>query len=599
VTASAARAGQTEPRIVADDHGPAPDGRADRLVFKIATEPWELEQIYRLNYRTFVEEIPQHPVNADSTLVDKFDAENTYIVCLDERRLVGMIAVRDRRPFSLDHKLPNLDAHLPPARNLCEFRLLSVLPAYRTGRVFLGLVVEVARYCLDRGYDLALISGTTRQQKLYRHIGFVPFGPLVGEPGAQFQPMYLTPEHAVRHTFSFLPDEIRRQALAEWDAAGQEPGAPNGQAPNGQAPATEPDGRTEPYPAAAREPVNLLPGPVAIPLEVQAALAEPPLSHRAEAFVAAIAAVKRRLRDLVRAERVEILMGSGTLANDAVAGQLSLLDGRGLVLANGEFGDRLLDHATRWGLAFDPVRVDWGEPLPREAVEQALRAEPAATWLWVVHCETSTGVLNDLPLLKEVAAAGGVRLCLDCISSIGTVPVDLAGVYLASGVSGKGLAAFPGLSMVFADHAFVSAPAKLPRYLDLGVYAAGDGVPFTMSSNLLTALDRALDRALGPVHFARVAELSTWLRAELEALGFRIVAPPAHAAPAVLTIALPPELGSNRVGAELRAAGYLLSYQSRYLLERNWVQVCLMGEWEREQLVPLLTLLRQVAPSPS
>ena len=72
----------------------------------------------------------------------------------------------------------------------------------------------------------------------------------------------------------------------------------------------------------------------------------------------------------------------------------------------------------------------------------------------------------------------------------------------------------------------------------------------------------------------------------------RAPCPAAHASPAVLTIALPPALDSNRVGAELRAAGYLLSYQSRYLLERNWLQICLMGEWEREQIAPLLALLR-------
>jgi aspartate aminotransferase-like enzyme len=554
-------------------------GREDELVFKIASESWELEQIYRLNYQTFVEEIPQHPSNADSALVDKFDAENTYIVCLHERRLVGMIAVRDRRPFSLDYKLQNLDAYLPPSKRLCEFRLLAVLPEYRTGRVLLGLVVEVAKYCLDRGYGLALISGTTRQQKLYRHLGFIPFGPLVGEQGAQFQPMYLTPEDAVRHSFEFLPAEVRQQALAEW-------GARRGGA---EVPAFE---ALDVEPATAgREPVNLLPGPVAISPDVCAALIEAPVSHRSEAFVAGFAEIKRKLQALVNAERVEVLMGSGTLANDAVAGQLALLGGPGVVLSNGEFGDRLLDHARRWGLPHEAVRVQWGDLLDWEAIERALAADPTPAWIWAVHCETSTGVLNDLARLKALVAERGMRLCLDCISSIGTVPVDLTGVYLASGVSGKGLAAFPGLSMVFADHPIDPAPERLPRYLDLGVYAANEGIPFTMSSNLLAALRRSLDRALGPTHFARIAELSAWLRDELEGMGLRIVAPAEHASPAVLTISLPPALDSNRVGGALRAAGYLLSYQSRYLLERNWVQICLMGEWEREQIAPLLALL--------
>ena len=73
--------------------------------FKIATEDWEFEQIHRLNYETFVEEIPEHVASASRRLVDRFHDENTYAIGLDNRRLVGMLAIRGRRPFSLDLKL--------------------------------------------------------------------------------------------------------------------------------------------------------------------------------------------------------------------------------------------------------------------------------------------------------------------------------------------------------------------------------------------------------------------------------------------------------------------------------------------------------------
>src|SRR6185369_2508203 len=66
----------------------------DRLVFKVASGPEEFEQIHRLNYRTFVEEIPQHPPNGEKLLVDRFHGENTYFLCLDERQVVGMMALR-------------------------------------------------------------------------------------------------------------------------------------------------------------------------------------------------------------------------------------------------------------------------------------------------------------------------------------------------------------------------------------------------------------------------------------------------------------------------------------------------------------------------
>ncbi len=104
------------------------------LVFKLATEDWEFEQIHRLNYRTFVEEIPQHQPSAVPRLVDKFHAENTYLICLSNQKLVGMLAVRGHRPFSLDQKLPGLDSYLPPGRTICEIRLLAIEKKFRGAR---------------------------------------------------------------------------------------------------------------------------------------------------------------------------------------------------------------------------------------------------------------------------------------------------------------------------------------------------------------------------------------------------------------------------------------------------------------------------------
>jgi hypothetical protein len=165
---------------------------APALVFKVATQAAEFEQIHRLNYATFVEEIPQHAPAASRVLIDKFHAQNTYIVGLHGADLAAMVAVRDQRPFSLDAKLDHLDQYLPAHRGLCEVRLLAVKPAYRRPRVFWGLMLALGSYCESRGYDLAVISGTVRQTKLYRRMNFVPFGGLTGSPQAQFQPMYVT-----------------------------------------------------------------------------------------------------------------------------------------------------------------------------------------------------------------------------------------------------------------------------------------------------------------------------------------------------------------------------------------------------------------------
>src|SRR5262245_54445744 len=164
------------------------------LRFKIASSEAEFEQVFQLNYRTFVEEIPQHPPNPEKRLVDRFHHQNTYLIGLEGEKLIGMMAVRDQRPFSLDEKLGNVDPFLPRGRRICEIRLLAVAPTHRNGIMFQGLLKLLLDHGRCQHYNLAIISGTVRQQKLYKHLGFVPFGPLVGTKEAQFQPMYLTLE---------------------------------------------------------------------------------------------------------------------------------------------------------------------------------------------------------------------------------------------------------------------------------------------------------------------------------------------------------------------------------------------------------------------
>jgi GNAT superfamily N-acetyltransferase len=170
--------------------------KADRkqLIVKIAAEPWEFEQIHTLNHHTFTREIPQHPPSPSGRLVDRFHDDNVYVIGLDERRVAGMIAIRRQRPFSLDQRLPTLDEYLPAGRTMCELRLLAVERRDRRGWLLPAMLEYVWHYCRGEGFDLALIAGTTRQLKLYAHLGFVPFGPLVGTPEALFQPMMLTLE---------------------------------------------------------------------------------------------------------------------------------------------------------------------------------------------------------------------------------------------------------------------------------------------------------------------------------------------------------------------------------------------------------------------
>jgi len=165
-----------------------------RYTIKFADSNDEFDQIFALNYRTFVEEIPQHEANDAKTLKDKFHENNTYILCKYCQNIAGMVACCARRPFSLDAKVERLDSYLPPYRNICEVRLLAVKKEYRHTRVFVLLLRALIEHLRTSKFDLAVISGTTRQLTMYKKIGFQPFHQLVGKPGAYYQPMYITGE---------------------------------------------------------------------------------------------------------------------------------------------------------------------------------------------------------------------------------------------------------------------------------------------------------------------------------------------------------------------------------------------------------------------
>lgn len=521
------------------------------FLFKIATEPDELRQIRAMNYRTFVEEIPQHSPNPDHSLVDRFESESTYFICRNGDEVVGMIAIRCNRPFSLDAKLPNLDAYLPPHHSACEIRLLAVEPKHRKGRILAGLMGMVFQFFETRGHDLWLISGALRQKKLYEHIGFIAFGPVVGSPEAPYQPMYQFIDRFRRRVA-----ELNSTALAD----------------------------------LIRREVNLLPGPVYLAPAVQAALAAKPISHRAEAFEQLLGRTRRMLCELTGAPAVAITMGSGTLANDLVAGQLAQIPGRGLILSNGEFGHRLIDHATRFHLDFETVEAPWGKSFGEGEIRRALtRVEPKA-WLWAVHAETSTGVLNDLDMLKRLSCECRLQLCLDCVSSLGVVTCDLHGVALAAGVSGKGLRSMAGLALVFHDRNLPPPASALPRYLDLRLYVTS-GVPFTLPSNLVAALSLSLETLNLVARCSEVRETADWLCGKLLEAGLQPIAAEVVRFPGAITIPLPPRVNSRALGKALQREGWLLSYQSNYLIERNWIQICLFGRTERADLEPLPRLL--------
>jgi len=550
-----------------------------RYIFKRAeTEP-EFEAIHRLNYQTFVTEVPQHPDPGTGRLVDKFHDKNVYFIALRDGRLVGMVSAHGRPPFSIAPRLSDPSILDRPGSRPLEVRLLAVEPAERNGLVLCGLLWSFYEYARDNGYTDLYISGVTNRQELYERLGFQPLGPAVRSGAAAFIPMSVTFARLQARLQKLIPlwkRHVQRVASAESNAAASAAGP------------------------AEHELVCLLPGPVTMAPEVRAAFHQPPVYHRGETFIADFEEVRRQLAAMTNSRDVAFLNGSGTLANECVAAQLAAevpLPGetrpRGVVLVNGEFGQRLARQAARFGLGPRVLTWPWGRAWNLDEVDAALAAEPAGSWVWGVHLESSTGVLNDLAGLVQRARPRGIRVCVDCVSSLGAVPLDLRDVYLASGASGKSLGAYAGLAVVFADadRLVPTDPGRLPSYLDVAAALATRGPRFTFPSPTLYAARAALTAYATPElawdRYERYAAQGMYVRRQLRELGLPPLAEDAWAAPVVTTFAPPGNESAAAFVARCRDWGFAIGGQSAYLAERRLVQIATMGALRREALTPL------------
>jgi aspartate aminotransferase-like enzyme len=342
-----------------------------------------------------------------------------------------------------------------------------------------------------------------------------------------------------------------------------------------------------------REPVSLLPGPVQISRRVRRAFEQAPLSHRSSSMVKVFNDVRRTLSELAGGIPVALMTGSGTLANDAVAACLRARfgDTPGLVLVNGEFGERLVRQARAAGLRFSVLEWSWGEAWDFERIAAELEG---VRWVWCVHLETSTGQLNDLHRLSWLCEQREIALAADCVSSLGAVSVEECRLALASGVSGKALGAYAGLAMVFADETMLRETSfdGVPTTFHLANNIASREPMFTVASPPLRALHQALDENYRDAQsrsrrYAHYCSLARWVRGELRGRGMVPLVDDETAAPVICTFAL----GHAEVARRCSEAGFQIAHESKYLTERGWGQISVMGDLTQRSIEAIFDLL--------
>ncbi|MET0206104.1 MAG: alanine--glyoxylate aminotransferase family protein [Thermoleophilaceae bacterium] len=244
-------------------------------------------------------------------------------------------------------------------------------------------------------------------------------------------------------------------------------------------------------------------GPTPLPPAVSQVMAEPMLYHRAPAFVEVYARVLERLKTVFgTANDVLVFASSGSGAMESAIANLLRPGDPALVASCGKFGERWAELCDAYGAATIHWETEWGQRVDPAALDAQLAAAPGVEVVFTQLSETSTGVVNDVRELAEVAHRHGALIAVDAVSGLGAVPCPQDEWVLDVVVAGsqKALMAPPGLGFVSAGEAALERAAAAPGrryYFDWGRTVAGQrkeppDSPFTPAVGLVQALDVAL-----------------------------------------------------------------------------------------------------------
>ena len=306
-------------------------------------------------------------------------------------------------------------------------------------------------------------------------------------------------------------------------------------------------------PVSPDSPLLLTPGPLTTSRSVKEAMLRD-WGSRDREFIALNAAVRQRLTALAGAEASHVtvpLQGSGTFVVEAMLGTLVPRDGKLLVLVNGAYGERMLEIAAYHGRAATALRTPEDVPNDPEALDRALAEDPAITHVAVVHCETTSGILNPLAEVAAVTARHGRRLLIDAMSAFGALPLDAREIRFEAlaASANKCLEGVPGVAFAIVERqALLAAAGNCPSLaLDLhDQYLAMEGNGqwrFTPPTHVLAAFHQALveHEEEGGVEGRgrRYRENCRVLVAGMRALGFESLLPDALQAPIIVTFRMP------------------------------------------------------------
>jgi 2-aminoethylphosphonate-pyruvate transaminase len=346
----------------------------------------------------------------------------------------------------------------------------------------------------------------------------------------------------------------------------------------------------------------LTPGPLTTSAAVKQAMLHD-WGSRDEAFISMTTRVRHRLVALANAEATHVCVpvpGSGTFAIEAVIGTLVPRDGKLLVLVNGAYGKRMVRIAKVMRRLVVAVETAEDAPVSPADLQSLLESDPLVTHVAVVHCETTSGILNPIEEVAEVCAVQARPLIIDAMSTFGALPLDARSLPFEAVVASasKCLEGVPGIGFAIIRRDALERSRGNAHSLSLDLeeqwqgFVANGQWRFTPPTHVLAALDRALDElvAEGGVEGrrARYRRNHAVLIEGMADLGFETLLPRRLQAPIIVTFLVPadPAFACARFYELLRERGFII-YSGKLTIAESFRIGCIgrLGEAEMRAAV--------------
>jgi 2-aminoethylphosphonate-pyruvate transaminase len=256
--------------------------------------------------------------------------------------------------------------------------------------------------------------------------------------------------------------------------------------------------------AGKKDKLLFTPGPLTTSTSVKEAMLRD-LGSRDTAFIAVIRAIRNSLLGLAGLSREKgyecvLMQGSGTFGVESVIGSAVPPGGKLLVVINGAYGERILKIAGVLGIEYETLRCNENRKTDPGEVAGRLEADESITTVAIVHCETTTGIINPVEETGSIVREAGKTYIVDAMSSFGAVELDVQAAeidFLVSSAN-KCIEGVPGFSFAICRSGALDSCEGQARSLSLDLFAQWKGLEsngqfrFTPPTHTILAFEKAL-----------------------------------------------------------------------------------------------------------